>query len=52
VRLVLDEANVDSVKWLFCGGGAEALMKLLGTTRGLAPDLVFEGLRIMAQSES
>jgi type III pantothenate kinase len=51
VRLVLDEAGVDSVMWLFCGGGAETLMKLLGTTRGLAPDLVFEGLTIMAQCE-
>ena len=52
VRLVLDKAGVDSVMWLFCGGGAAALMKLLGTTQGFAPDLVFEGLMIMAQGEN
>lgn len=33
---------------VFCGGGAESLMSLAGVDGLLAPDLVFEGLELMA----
>ena len=49
VGLALERASVAPGQRLFCGGGAPALMNLLATTEYYAPDLVFEGLEIMAE---
>lgn len=48
VRLVLEKAEIAATQVLFCGGGAEVLMQLLGIEGGYFPDLVFEGLEVMA----
>jgi type III pantothenate kinase len=49
VALVLDRAGIESRSTLFCGGGAETLMSLPGSAGAHVPDLVFEGLQIMAE---
>lgn len=46
LRTVL--AEVGDLNPVFCGGGAEPLMALSGVDGLLAPDLVFEGLEVMA----
>ena len=48
VRLVLEKAEIAATQVLFCGGGAEVLMQLMGIDEGYFPDLVFEGLEVMA----
>lgn len=48
VHVVLEEAGIAATQLLFCGGGAEVLMPLMGVEGGYFPDLVFEGLEIMA----
>ncbi|MEH6593008.1 MAG: type III pantothenate kinase [Halioglobus sp.] len=48
VKLVLERADIVPEQCLFCGGGAEVLTGLLGIEATMAPDLVFEGLEIMA----
>jgi len=52
VKLILAQQGVETGQTLFCGGGAEALMGLLNTTELYAPDLVFEGLQIMAETQA
>ncbi|MBT4520742.1 MAG: type III pantothenate kinase [Halieaceae bacterium] len=53
VRLVLERSGVcASGATLFCGGGGEQLMQLLGLDEIWAPDLVFEGLQVMAHDSS
>jgi type III pantothenate kinase len=49
VALVLERSGLDPERRLFCGGGAPALMQLLDIHRGHVPDLVFEGLEVMAR---
>lgn len=48
VALALDQAGSEPIALLFCGGTGEALMQLVDRGGELAPDLVFEGLEIMA----
>jgi len=48
VALAIDRGGGDAMQLLFCGGGGEALMQLLGRGGSLVPDLVFEGLGVMA----
>jgi type III pantothenate kinase len=50
LALALDGARGEAPSLLFCGGGGEALMQLLDRGGHLAPDLVFEGLEVMASS--
>jgi type III pantothenate kinase len=50
VSLLLARAGLDSGQVLFCGGGADALMQLVSIGGSLVPDLVFEGLEVMATS--
>ena len=52
VRLVLDRAATNSSHVLFCGGGAAELMRLLEIAGGYVPDLVFEGLALMAEERN
>lgn len=52
VALALDREAAGGMSLLFCGGGARELMHLLNRGGQFAPDLVFEGLEIMAASES
>jgi len=50
VRLVLTQLDITADQLVICGGGGEILASLLG--EGVyAPDLVFEGLTLMAESE-
>lgn len=48
VALALDQAGSEPMTLLFCGGAGEMLMQLLGRGGHWAPDLVFEGLEVMA----
>jgi len=48
VALALDHAGSEPIALLFCGGAGELLMKLLGRGGQWAPDLVFEGMEVMA----
>ena len=48
VRLLMDRTAIDTDSMLFCGGGGEALMQLLACGGEYLPDLVFEGLDILA----
>ncbi len=50
VALAMDRAGVMPEQVLFCGGWAETLQRLLGRGGDYLPDLVFEGLEIMAAS--
>ena len=46
--LALDRVVGEPAALLFCGGGGEALMRLLDRGGEYVPDLVFEGLEVMA----
>jgi type III pantothenate kinase len=48
VAAALDQAGADGLALFFCGGGGEQLMQLLQRGGEWAPDLVFEGLEVMA----
>jgi len=48
VALALDHGGGEPMRLLFCGGGGEALMQLLNRGGSYVPDLVFEGLEVMA----
>jgi type III pantothenate kinase len=48
VALAIDRDGGETMQLLFCGGGGEALMQLLGRGGSYVPDLVFEGLAVMA----
>ncbi len=48
VALVIDRGGSEAMQLLFCGGGGEALMQLLDRGGNYVPDLVFEGLGVMA----
>lgn len=48
VAMAIEHAGIDPSGLAFCGGGAEALMALLDLGGSHAPDLVFEGLEVMA----
>jgi type III pantothenate kinase len=48
VALVLQELEIDSSQAVFCGGGSPVLMRLLNSGSDYVPDLVFEGLELMA----
>ncbi len=50
VALALHRAGDISMTLLFCGGGGEALMQMLGRGGQWLPELVFEGLEVMAAS--
>lgn len=47
VALAMKECEEVPPRLLFCGGGGQALMQLLGRGGEYAPDLVFEGLALM-----
>ncbi len=48
VALALEQAGGDAPELFFCGGGARELIRLLERAGTFAPDLVFEGLEVMA----
>ena len=48
VSVALEQVTGDAPTLLFCGGGGEALMQLLDHGGQWAPELVFEGLEVMA----
>lgn len=50
LALALDRAGPEQPRLIFCGGGGEVLRGLLDRGGDYAPDLVFEGLEIMAGS--
>jgi len=52
VALVLARADVEPSSLFFCGGGGEPLMRLLGKGGEFVPDLVFEGLQVMAANRA
>lgn len=49
VRLVLEEMEVGHNQLLICGGGGDTLQSLLGGAGLQVPDLVFDGLALMAK---
>ena len=50
VRLALEQLEISEDQLVLCGGGGEMLQTLLGGAGTLSPDLVFEGLTIMAKT--
>lgn len=52
LRTVLDREAVAGRQVVFCGGGGQVLMALAGVAGTWAPDLVFEGLEVMARDGS
>ena len=48
VALAIEHIDLECPQLLFCGGGGELLMQLLGRGGSYEPDLVFEGLEAMA----
>lgn len=48
VALVLQDLQIGFNQAVFCGGGSPVLMRLLNCNSDYAPDLVFEGLELMA----
>jgi len=48
VRLALAQLNIAEGQLVFCGGGGETLQLLLDGCGILSPDLIFEGLALMA----
>ncbi len=48
VALALKQAGSPTPTLFFCGGAGETLMQLLGQGGNYLPDLVFEGLEVMA----
>jgi len=51
VSMALTNAGPEPPALLFCGGGGQALMALLERGGEWAPDLVYEGLEVMAAAE-
>jgi type III pantothenate kinase len=49
-RLALEQLNIADGQLILCGGGGPTLQLLLGGAGTLSPDLVFEGLTIMAKT--
>ena len=52
VALAIDRVAVAPLKLFFCGGGGELLMGLLDRGGSYEPDLVFEGLEVMADYDA
>ena len=52
VALVMERTAEDPPTLVFCGGGGEVLMGLLGLDGEWVPDLVFEGLERLAADKS
>jgi type III pantothenate kinase len=52
VAMALDAAGPERPALLFCGGAGEILMDLLGNGGEWLPDLVFEGLELLAAERS
>lgn len=50
VRLALTQLNITGDQLMLCGGGGETLQSLLGGSGVLSPDLIFEGLTLMAEA--
>jgi type III pantothenate kinase len=48
VVVALDQAGAEPLALFFCGGAGEMLMRWVGRGGQWAPDLVFEGLEVMA----
>jgi len=48
VGLALDRMGTEPPRLVFCGGGARVLMQLVGRGGDFLPDLVFDGLEVMA----
>ncbi|MEQ9465549.1 MAG: type III pantothenate kinase [Haliea sp.] len=48
VRVALEQAGEPRPRLYLCGGGAETLQRLLGGAGEWVPDLVFDGLEVMA----
>lgn len=48
VVMALDQAAAETLAILYCGGAGDTLMKLVGRGGHWVPDLVFEGLEVMA----
>ncbi len=51
VRVAMEQAGVPQPRLYLCGGGAETLQRLLGGAGAWVPDLVFEGLEVMAAAQ-
>ena len=51
VALAVDRYGNEPMELLFCGGGGEHLRQLVGRGGTCAPDLVFDGLQLMAALE-
>ena len=51
VALAVDRYGNEPMELLFCGGGGEPLRQLVGRGGSYAPDLVFDGLQLMAALE-
>jgi type III pantothenate kinase len=49
VAMALDQADGEVPVLMFCGGGGDSLLGLLGRGGRYLPDLVFEGLAEMAR---
>ena len=50
VSMAQAKLNLSDGQLVFCGGGGETLHKLLDEAGTLVPDLVFDGLELMASS--
>ena len=50
VSMVLEQMNISPNQLLICGGGGDTLQSLLGGVGLQVPDLVFDGLALMAES--
>ena len=51
VRVALEQAGEPRPRLYLCGGGAETLQRLLGGAGDWIPDLVFDGLEVMAAAQ-
>ena len=51
VHMVLEQMNIDNNQLLFCGGGSAVLQNLLCNVGRYVPELVFDGLALMAKNE-
>ncbi len=52
VTMALQHVGVPSLPLYYCGGGAEQVMEWVGQGGTWVPDLVMEGLQLMAQSRA
>lgn len=52
VRVAMEQAAEPQPGLYLCGGGAETLQRLLGGAGEWIPDLVFEGLEVMAAAQN